>query len=581
MPEGIERRRLRIIFWAFMIPILAIFIVKGLVSSELIYGEFDALATILVGLLRSCLLVLAIKVYGLFRMDLAHASQDIFDNMDDPVLLLSQHDEVTRANPSAQHCLGIDERPRDGDQDIPVQIYLPDYKSKSTRFETELQTPDGIRSFLCTRSEVVRHELAVGSVLLMRDVTRERELARMKTDFTSTVSHELRTPLTSVLGFAKIIQKRFNDVILANYEPKEKKEIRAIKQIGQNLDVIVSESKRLTKLINDVLDISKMEAGRIDWRFARCDARDIVEQALQATDGLFGNKPVTLVREIPDEVPEVVADADRVIQVVINLISNAVKFTDDGTVTVTILLEQGSLVIRVTDTGSGISENEQKLVFEKYRQVGDVITDKPQGTGLGLPISKEIVEHHGGQIWVESEPGQGSTFAFTLPLADVPPTIQEPLELDTLVRHVSQLRWNITEGQQTILVVDDEAPIRQVLRQSLEAAGHHVLEAKDGLAGLTMAREERPDLIVLDVMMPAMNGFDVAASLKNDPEYMGIPILMLTVVDDAQRAYGLGVERYASKPFEPQDIVQQIETLIHTRNDPVMFCTGRAESETT
>jgi len=254
--------------------------------------------------------------------------------------------------------------------------------------------------------------------------------------------------------------------------------------------------------------------------------------------------------------------------VVINLISNAVKFTDEGTVTVGAKVENGTLVVQVIDTGNGISEADQDLVFEKYRQVGDVITDKPQGTGLGLPISKEIIEHHGGKIWVESVPQQGSTFAFSLPLADMPQSLQKPISVEELLRQVERLRWAPTAGQQTVLVIDDEAPIRQVLRQSLEAAGHRVIEAEDGLAGLSVTREEKPDLIILDVMMPRLNGFDVAASLKTDPETMGIPILMLTVIDDAQRAYGLGVDRYFSKPFEPQDIVTEIGQLIQKGREP-------------
>ena len=565
LPEGMERRRLRIIFWAFLLPILAVFVLKGLASNDKISAETDLIATVAVGLLRSILLVIAIKVYGLFRLDLAHASHDIFENMDDPVVLLSPDGEVIRANPSAQNCLGVMEIGEGAKSGLAIDKILPEYRSQETEFEVALPTDVGDRTYVCTRSDVLHNGVCLGNVLMFRDVTRERELAQMKTEFTSTVSHELRTPLTSVLGFAKIIQKRFQEVILANYEPKEKKELRAVKQITQNLDVIVSESKRLTKLINDVLDISKMEAGKVEWNLQRSDPRALVERAIQATDGLFGTKPIELIRQIPDEVPPIVADSDRLIQVVINLISNAVKFTDAGSVTVALEVEPNNLVVRVVDTGSGIGEADQGRVFEKYRQVGDVITDKPQGTGLGLPISKEIVEHHGGRIWVESVLGEGSTFAFSVPFAEVPQTLQEPISFTDLVQQIERMRWSPATGAQKILVVDDEAPIRQVLRQSLENAGHQVFEAEDGLEGLRLAREHRPNLIILDVMMPRLNGFDVAASLKNDPEFMSIPILMLTVLDDAQRAYGMGVDRYISKPFEPQQIVHEVKSLITER----------------
>ena len=151
---------------------------------------------------------------------------------------------------------------------------------------------------------------------------------------------------------------------------------------------------------------------------------------------------------------------------------------------------------------------------------------------------------------------------------DGQPTIQEAIDFEELLKQIDRMRWTPAAGKQTILVVDDEASIRQVLRQSLENAGHLVIEAGDGLEGLRIAREQRPNLIILDIMMPNLNGFDVAASLKNDPDFMGIPILMLTVVDDAQRAYGLGVERYLSKPFEPQEIVNEIEELIRKRSEP-------------
>mgnify|MGYP001177586435 FL=1 len=168
---------------------------------------------------------------------------------------------------------------------------------------------------------------------------------------------------------------------------------------------------------------------------------------------------------------------------------------------------------------------------------------------------------------MESEPDVGSCFAFTLPLADLAVTVQQTVKMDSLLRQIKGVRWLPSAGRKTILVVDDEEPIRQVLKQSLEAAGHQVLLAVDGLAGLTEVRKERPDLIVLDVMMPKLNGFDVAASLKNDPEYLGIPILMLTVVDDAQRAYAMGVERYINKPFEPSRVVSEVEDLLRERQE--------------
>ena len=301
-----------------------------------------------------------------------------------------------------------------------------------------------------------------------------------------------------------------------------------------------------------------MEAGKIDWNFAQRDARGIIDQAINATHGLFAAKPsVHLVQDIPDDLPQVVADSDRVVQVVINLISNAVKFTDAGQITVAVEKEWSSLTVKVQDQGTGISEADQKLVFDKYKQVGDVITDKPTGTGLGLPISKEIVEMHGGKIWVESTVGEGSTFAFSLPLATVVDTGVSSIDVQDYIAQLHQVSEQAADRAQTVLVVDDDAAIREMVTQLLEEAGYDTLEAADGVEGLEVARAEQPDVIILDVMMPRLNGFDCAAALKGDPHCRRIPIMMLTVIDQAQRAFGLGVEAYLTKPFDDQKVISK------------------------
>jgi len=388
-----------------------------------------------------------------------------------------------------------------------------------------------------------------------------------KSSFLSTVSHELRTPLTSVLGFAKIIRRRLEERLFPLIPNEDKKVEQAKLQVIENLGVVVSEGERLTKLIDDVLDLAKIEAGKFTWNMANVSMSDVIERATAATASLFDAKKLQLIRDIDAELPAVNGDQDRLIQVVINLISNAVKFTDDGAIVCSAKVHEGVLIVSVKDSGIGISPADQSKVFEKFKQVGDTLTDKPKGTGLGLPICKEIVEYHGGRIWVESEPGQGSTFSFSIPVIGHAAQLEllparRTVDIEALVR---QLREKVATHQsrdKSVLVVDDDSNIRSLLQQELTEAGYIVRLAEDGRKALALIREEIPGLVILDVMMPEMNGFDVAAVLKNDPATMDIPIIILSIVEDKERGFRLGVDRYLTKPIDTATLFHEVDTLL-------------------
>lgn len=386
-----------------------------------------------------------------------------------------------------------------------------------------------------------------------------------KTDFLNTVSHELRTPLTSILGFSDVIKRKLLKNIFPLIESDDVKIVKTVKQVGEYLDIIILEGKRLTALINDVLDLAKMEAGKVVWDMRTIPVEELIDHAMTVTDSLFVKKKLKLIRDIDPGLPEINGDRDRLIQVMVNLISNAVKFTEEGSVTCGAKVINGEIVISVTDSGIGISEENQHTVFEKFKQVGDTLTDKPQGTGLGLPISKDIIEHHGGRIWVQSELGRGSTFSFSLPVA-VASIRKEEVELNTFLQrmkdHVEIISARQLSGEKTVLVVDDDASIRELLRQELEANGYKVIEAADGMEGVHKAKAGSPDLIILDVMMPQMNGFDAAAVLKNDPLTMQIPIVILSIIEDKERGYRLGVDRYFNKPVNTEELLKEIGELI-------------------
>jgi hypothetical protein len=250
--------------------------------------------------------------------------------------------------------------------------------------------------------ELKSRELEALTAELREANERLQQLDRMKDDFLSTVSHELRTPLTSIRSFSEIL---FDNPDLGLGDRRK------------FLAVIVKESERLTRLINQILDLAKMEAGSIDWEMEHLDSRAVVEEALAVTSALFAEKSARLEVQIGRDLPTVHADRDRLIQVLVNLLSNAAKFCDEkaGYVTVTAEARPEGLQISVADNGRGVLPENRQLIFEKFQQASTDLTDKPRGTGLGLTISRQIIDHFGGRIWVESAPGSGARFCLVLP----------------------------------------------------------------------------------------------------------------------------------------------------------------------
>lgn len=389
-----------------------------------------------------------------------------------------------------------------------------------------------------------------------------------KSSFLSTVSHELRTPLTSILGFAKIIQKRLDKNIFPVLNTEDERVDRSARQVKENLEIVISEGQRLTTLINDVLDLAKIEAGKIDWNMEKISLREIVQQAQAATSALWQQKKLAYSADLQEDLPFIMGDRDKLVQVIINLLSNAVKFTQKGRIHTQMGLTDEGIKVSVTDTGIGIAAENMDKVFDKFRQVGDTLTDKPKGTGLGLPICKEIIEQHGGRIGVDSTPGKGSTFYFVIPLSESQKLKAQQIQLEGLIDQLKKQVPITTSSakdkrEQTILVVDDEAPIRELLRQELTEVGYQVETAENGKEALKQIRHNRPDIIILDVMMPELNGFDLAAILKNDPKTMNIPILILSIIQDKERGFRIGVDRYLTKPVDTERLFSEIEALLN------------------
>ncbi|AFY35286.1 PAS domain S-box protein [Calothrix sp. PCC 7507] len=500
----------------------------------------------------------------------------ILDNLADGLLVVDTTGQITHFNPAFLTMYGLTANLVKGHyQELPISglANLVDRTQShpSEVFAAEValakeRIGQAVATAIFKRAVVNEPAVCFGSALLIRDVTAEKEIDKMKTDFISTVSHELRTPLTSVLGFASIIQEKLETDVFPMLSTEDRKLQKTIKRVGDNLKIIVSEAERLTSLINDVLDIAKMEAGKVEWQMQPLDPSELVDWATTSTAALFQTNGLQLISDIEPGLPEVVGDRNRLLQVLINLISNAIKFTESGSITCRIRQQNNGVCISIIDTGVGIAPEDQPKVFEKFRQVGDTLTDKPKGTGLGLPICKQIVEHHGGRIWVESQPGEGSTFSFIIPIYTSNHTTSAKLNLDALVKqlkeHVITTNTVLEENRKTILVVDDDANIRELLRQQLENEGYNVREGKDGVDAIHQIKTARPDLILLDVMMPQINGFDVAAVLKNDPQTADIPIIILSIIENKERGYHIGIDRYLTKPINTENLLTEIGSLL-------------------
>ena len=280
----------------------------------------------------------------------------------------------------------------------------------------EALTIDEVRDILDEASQVVVYshrleqksrELEAATTELRGANERLKELDRLKDDFVSTVTHELRTPLTSIRAFTEILLDD-PDVELG--------------QRKKFLGIITKETERLTRLINQVLDLAKIESGKAEWAESRVDMREVIVDTLAAMGQLFDEKKIAVEARLPEKVSAVNADLDRMIQVMLNLLSNAMKFCDQnvGWIYIALVEMDDHLQIDVRDNGRGIGRDDQAAIFSKFRQVGDTLTDKPHGSGLGLHISRQIVEHFGGRMWVESAPGEGACFSFTLPIGSVP-----------------------------------------------------------------------------------------------------------------------------------------------------------------
>jgi PAS domain S-box-containing protein len=417
----------------------------------------------------------------------------------------------------------------------------------SERYELVLQRKDGQRFFAEVSATPFRGPKGeiIGTIGAVTDVTerkrsREELLAsahaaeaasRAKSAFLANMSHELRTPLNAIIGYSEMVfeeaQERGQDGLLGD------------------LEKIQSSGKHLLALINDILDLSKIEAGRMELHFEVFEVPGLVSEAVSTIEPLAARRGNLLEVACPGEL-RMRCDMMRLRQVLLNLLSNASKFTERGRVRLSVSSRQRDgqpwVSFEVTDTGIGMSPEQLGRLFQAFSQADVSTTRKYGGTGLGLVISRQLCQMMGGDIAVESQPGRGSTF-----------TVHLPLGVEASLPAVQGLLFRgpaVAVPGSTVLVIDDDRLVRDLLRRFLAKEGLKVAMASSGEEGLRLARELRPSLITLDVVMPGMDGWAVLRELRADPDLDAVPVVMITIVDNPAEGRALGATDYLTKPVD-------------------------------
>ncbi|MDO8885391.1 response regulator [Candidatus Oleimmundimicrobium sp.] len=377
----------------------------------------------------------------------------------------------------------------------------------------------------------------LGFVRTLHDITFQREINTMKDEFVSTVSHDFRIPLTSIKGYVDLILDgeagKFNDM---------QKEF---------LTIVKQNSDRLISMINDFLDISRIESGKMNFDIKPENIKSMIHDVVSTFQRFINEKKMEIEIKVPDKLPNILADHDRIIQVLNNLVSNSIKYTPPNGKVVVEVCEKGNyIVVSISDTGVGISTKDQEKLFTKFYRVDSSLIQETGGSGLGLSICKTIIERHGGKIWVESKEEKGSKFSFSLPALKV------------------EVKPELIKQGMRILVVDDEPDISKLIQLYLEKEGYYVIKAFDGEEAVKMARKEHPDLITLDIMMGKISGFDVLKELKEDAHTASIPVIVLSVILDEKKGYRLGASDYLPKSVDRKKLIESVNRLVGRTNQP-------------
>jgi CheY-like chemotaxis protein/anti-sigma regulatory factor (Ser/Thr protein kinase) len=358
------------------------------------------------------------------------------------------------------------------------------------------------------------------------------------------MSHELRTPLNAIIGVTEMLRE----------------DAEALKQDVEPLDRVLGAGRHLLALINDILDLSKIEAGRMELHLESFPLAPLIEDVAKTIEPMAAKNGNRMVMACPPDLGTIHADQIRFRQALLNLASNANKFTEKGTVTIAAQAQPTEITVAVTDTGIGMTEEQMGRLFQEFSQADASTTRKYGGTGLGLAISQHFCRMMGGDITVESQPGKGSTFTIRLPrIVQSEEVLASQGRAGARPEPAHPIAGEAEEP--LILVVDDDATVRELVVRHLERAGFAAVAARGGQEGLRLVRELRPAVVTLDIMMPDLDGWTVLAAIKGDPALASIPVLLMSIVDEKNRGYALGAADYLVKPVDRSKLVETLTAI--------------------
>ena len=381
-----------------------------------------------------------------------------------------------------------------------------------------------------------------------------KQIDKLKDDFLANTSHELRTPLNGIIGLTDGVLNRFDQHLPAAAK--------------QDLGMVISSGKRLSRLVNDILDFSKLKDQSIELKLKSLDLHTLVAVVLNLSMPLVNGKDLKLQNEVAKSLPAVLADEDRLLQILHNLVGNAIKFTQQGSVTVAARHKNNMLVVDVVDTGIGIAEDQQERIFDSFVQAEGDIERVYGGTGIGLAVTRQLVELHGGTLRVASVLQHGSTFTLTLPVSDAvaEPTqqVQPPAQVAVQPIAPSQMNNTIEPGETRLLLVDDDPVNLRVLHGYLDDPSYALVDACDGEQALAAMEDQGPfDLVLLDVMMPKLSGYEVCKHIREQHSIDELPVILLTAKDQLQdvvAGFAAGANDHVTKPIAGQELVCRVNT---------------------